>query len=73
MEYFISSEVLSAYTHCQLKAFHLLFSEKKGVPSEYITILDKQTQRQKKQFIEKIQLDIMMTVNAAALIGKPIF
>ena len=56
MEHFINSEVVVAYTQCQLKAFYLLCTEKKGTSHEYLSILEKQTRKQRKKYIDTIQL-----------------
>ena len=51
----ITSEVLVAYSQCPRKAFLLLFSDEKGIPHEYISILDQQRRVNQSQHINKLK------------------
>jgi len=51
----ITSEVLVAYSQCPRKAFLLLYSDEKGVPHEYISILDQQKRINQNQYINRLK------------------
>ncbi len=42
MKNMISNEIALAYTQCKLKAYLLLFTDKKGTQNEYISILEEE-------------------------------
>lgn len=55
MSHIISSEVIVAYSQCKRKAFFLLYGKQDGKPSEYISILEKQTREFRDKHINEIK------------------
>ena len=53
----ITSEVAVAYTQCKLKAYLLLFTDKKGTTHEYISILEEEARKNKAEYFRKIKMD----------------
>ncbi len=51
----ITSEVLVAYSQCLRKAFLLLYSDDKGVPHEYISVLNQQRRVNQSQHINRLK------------------
>jgi len=53
----ITSEIVVAYTQCKLKAYLLLCSDKKGIPHEYISILEEETKKNRAGYFSKIKME----------------
>jgi len=54
----ITPEVAVAYTQCKLKAYLLLFSEKKGEPHEYVSILEDETKKNRAKYLSQIEMEM---------------
>ena len=54
----ITSEVAVAYTQCELKAYLLLFTDKKGTAHEHISILEEETGKNRAEYFRKIKMEI---------------
>ncbi len=52
----ITPEIAVAYTQCKLKAHFLLCSDKKGIPHEYISILEEEAQKNRAEHFSKIKM-----------------
>lgn len=52
----ITSEILVAYTQCKLKAYLILCTENKGIPHDYISIIDNEIEKNRAEYFNKIKL-----------------
>ncbi len=50
----ITSEILVAYSQCPRKAFLLLFAEDKGLSNEYMQVLEKKKNENRKNYIDSL-------------------
>jgi predicted RecB family nuclease len=55
MKSMISNEILLAYTQCKLKAYLFLFTDRKGTQNEYVSILEKETIRNREEYFSLIK------------------
>ncbi len=55
MKAMITSEMLTAYSHCPRKAYLLLFTDTKGIPHEYECILDQQKSLNQRTHIDALR------------------
>ena len=51
----ISSEIALAYTQCKLKAYLLLFTDRKGTQNEYISILEEETITNREEYFDLVK------------------
>ncbi len=51
----ISSGIVLAYIQCRLKAYLLLFTDKKGIENEYISILEEEAKINKEEYLSLIK------------------
>ena len=54
----ITSEVAVAYTQCKLKAYLLLFTEKKAMRHGYISTLEEEARKNRSEYFNKIKMEI---------------
>ena len=54
----ITSENIVAYIQCELKAYLLLCSDKKGTPHEYISILKEDSKKNRDKYLSRIKMKI---------------
>ena len=54
----ITSEIVVAYTQCRLKAYFLLYTEKKGKSHQYISILENEISKNRTEYINKIKTEM---------------
>ncbi len=54
----ITSEIAVAYVQCKLKAYLLLYSDKKGISHEYISILEGESQKNREKYLSRIIMKI---------------
>jgi len=52
----ITSEVAVAYSQCKLKAYFLVCTNKKGIPHEYISILEENTRQNREEYFSHLKL-----------------
>ncbi len=52
----ITVEVAVAHTQCKLKAYHLLFSDKKGISHEYIFVLEGKSKKSREKYLSGIKM-----------------
>jgi len=53
----ITSEIAVAYTQCKLKAYLLLFTNKKGTTHEHISIIEEETRKNRAGYFKKIKME----------------
>ncbi len=51
----ISNEIALAYTQCKLKGYLLMFTDKKGIQNEYISVLEKETIKNREEYFDLIK------------------
>lgn len=51
----ISNEIALAYTQCKLKAYLLMFTDRKGIQNEYISVLKKETIKNREEYFDLIE------------------
>ena len=56
MKNIISCEVVIAYGQCELKSFLLLFTDNKGSPHEYISIIEDETRKNRGSFFSQLKI-----------------
>ena len=52
----ITSEVVVAYSQCKLKSYLLLYTDQKGIDHEYISILEKESKKNKEKYLKNLKL-----------------
>jgi len=50
----ITSEIVVAYSQCPRKAYNLLYTDKQGIPHEYMAILEEEASKNREKHLEKI-------------------
>src|SRR4030095_2587215 len=54
MESIITPEIVVAYSQCPRKAYNLLYTDKQGIPHEYIAILEEEARKNRENHLKKI-------------------
>src|SRR6267378_621571 len=54
MEPIITPEIVVAYSQCPRKAYNLLFTDKQGIPHEYMAILEEEASKNRESHVKKI-------------------
>lgn len=54
MEPIITPEIVVAYSQCPRKAYNLLYTDKQGIPHEYMAILEEEASKNREKHLEKI-------------------
>ncbi len=56
MEPIITSDVVVAYSQCPRKAYNLLYTDKQGIPHEYIAILEEEARKNRENHLVVFQM-----------------